>query len=623
MSHLPVVVGFGGINPAGRGSFHHAYRRLVLDALPEAKAERTLRSLAALMGMDPSQIDAASRQHIVDHTLIRRIESSAFDIDAVPWNRKMSLSGEGGQLEFVTRAKHLPDEIPESWQVRELGAGQVAVTIPEGCDFLLPTSRKAEVTSAGQLPSGFDPGALYNSRSHPKGLQMAVFAASDAIRSVGIEWSDICDAVRPDQIGVFASSAMGQLDDNGNGGMLSARANGGRVSSKNLALGLADMPADFVSAYLLGSVGTSSPSLGACATFFYNLRQAVQEIRSGNVRVAIVGAADAAVEPRIMDGYTTMGALATDAALTKLDPGRDTPDNRRSSRPFSSNCGFTVSESAQYVVLFDDALALELGAAIYAAVPEVFVSADGFKKSISGPGVGNYLTVAKSVSTAAAILGEEAVRRRSFVQAHGTSTPQNRVTESHILNETAKLFGIEKWPVAAIKAYLGHSIGAASGDQFVSTLGVWADNILPGIVTSDHIAEDVHDSNLHLPLQHLPLEAGSMDVAFLNAKGFGGNNASLPVLSPAVAERLLRGRHGREAWSAYQAKREPVLAQAQAYDDRACGGDLSVIYQFGEGVLEPDDLDLSVDGIGIKGWRERVALATDSPYADWLKNASS
>ena len=33
MSKLPVIVGFGGINPAGRGSFHHAYNRLVIDAL--------------------------------------------------------------------------------------------------------------------------------------------------------------------------------------------------------------------------------------------------------------------------------------------------------------------------------------------------------------------------------------------------------------------------------------------------------------------------------------------------------------------------------------------------------------------------------------------------------------
>ncbi|HNF09694.1 MAG TPA: hypothetical protein PLX36_10580, partial [Pseudomonadales bacterium] len=35
MVRLPVIVGFGGINPAGRSSFHHGYRRLVLDVLDE------------------------------------------------------------------------------------------------------------------------------------------------------------------------------------------------------------------------------------------------------------------------------------------------------------------------------------------------------------------------------------------------------------------------------------------------------------------------------------------------------------------------------------------------------------------------------------------------------------
>ena len=42
------------------------------------------------------------------------------------------------------------------------------------------------------------------------------------------------------------------------------------------------------------------------------------------------------------------------------------------------------------------------------------------------------------------------------MQAHGTGTPQNRVTESHIFDAMAKAFAIKDWPVAAIKAYLGH-----------------------------------------------------------------------------------------------------------------------------------------------------------------------
>lgn len=621
MSKLPVIVGFGGVNAAGRSSFHHGYRRLVLDALPADKANRTYKSLAAVMGIPADQAGSdAQRQYMRDHTLIRKIEGNIFDTEQVAWNKRMALSGAEGVLQFVTRARDLPDVLPSGWEVTELDGGKVSVSISEGCNVLLPTTRKIEVSSAGQLPTGFDPASLYNSRNHPRGLQMAICGASDALKSMGIEWQTVMDNIHPDQVGVYASSAMAQLDDNGFGGLLGARANGGRVSSKQLALGLPDMPADFVSAYVLGSVGTSGPSLGACATFFYNLRQAVNDIRNGLVKVAVVGVAECGVDPRIIDGYYTMGALASDAELLKLDAdkGFTEPDHRRASRPFSSNCGFTISESSQFIVLFNDELALQLGAQIHGSVADVFINADGYKKSISSPGVGNYLTVAKAVAAAASIIGNKAIKTRSFVQSHGTSTPQNRVTESHILNETAKIFGIENWPVAAIKAYIGHSIGAASGDQLISSLGVWNDNILPGIATIDHIADDVYQSNLRLQKEHMEVEPGSLDVAILNAKGFGGNNASVALLSPQLSENMLKGRHGDKAWQAYLGRREQVQAAAAAYDDAACETGFNVHYQFGENVLDGGDLDLTRSGISIKGWAEKVALDFESPYASWL-----
>ena len=81
-----------------------------------------------------------------------------------------------------------------------------------------------------------------------------------------------------------------------------------------------------------------------------------------------------------------MGALAEDEALIKLD-GTGELDHRRACRPFADNCGFTLAEASQFVILFDDELALELGAHIYAGVGDVFVNADGFKKSIPGPGI--------------------------------------------------------------------------------------------------------------------------------------------------------------------------------------------------------------------------------------------
>jgi acetoacetyl-[acyl-carrier protein] synthase len=621
MARLPLIVGFGGINAAGRSSFHHGYRRMIIDALPPAQVEHTLRSLAALMQLPCGDSpDAAQQRQILDHTLIRRIESAWFDPDRVPLNRRLPVEQVQQPLSFVTKARNLPETLPPHWRVTALDGRNVRVDISGEAEFLLPCSEVFAVQAAGQLPSGFDPGVLYQSRNHPRGLQMAIFAATDALGCMGIDWQTICDQVAPDQISCYAGSALSQCDDNGNGGMLGARYRGKRVTSKQLPFGLLDMTADFVNAYVLGNVGSTGGNAGACATFLYSLRQGVDDIRSGRARVVMVGASEAPIQPDVMEGFAAMGALAADKDLLALDAdkGLSAPDHRRASRPFSSNCGFTIAESAQYVVLMDDELALQLGATVYGAVTDVFINADGHKKSISGPGVGNYVTVAKACAMARAILGVESLRRRSFVQAHGTSTLQNRVTESHILNEVAKLFGIERWPVAAIKAYIGHSLGVAPGDQLAASLGVWVHGLIPGIKTIDHVAADVHQSHLQIGSEHIEVDPQQIDTVVLNAKGFGGNNASAPLFAPHVALRMLQKRHGAQAMSAYRARNEAVCERAAGYDADACAGRLQSIYKFDHNVLHGDDLDLSKRALAVPGFGAPIALDLSSPYSEWL-----
>ena len=60
------------------------------------------------------------------------------------------------------------------------------------------------------------------------------------------DWQRIVQHVAPDEIAVFASCIMSQLDENGFGGMMQSRLKGGRVTAKQLALGLNTMPADFI-----------------------------------------------------------------------------------------------------------------------------------------------------------------------------------------------------------------------------------------------------------------------------------------------------------------------------------------------------------------------------------------
>ncbi|MEH6609642.1 MAG: beta-ketoacyl synthase [Halioglobus sp.] len=610
---LPVIVGFGGINGAGRASGHHAFRRLVQGALPEDKRQRTFSALAQLMGLGSA---VGQEQHILDHTLIRRIESQHFDVDSVAWNRKFPTQSNGHPVNFDVRRQSLPETIPPDWVVTPTSVTHVNVQIVGQQDFLLPTHRDFEVKAAGQLPTGFEPGTLYQSRNHPRGLQMTVYAASDALGSLGIDWDIVRQHVGVDEVSVYAGSAMGQLDGAGTGGMLKARYNGQRITSKFCPLGFAQMPADFINAYVLGSMGTTGASLGACASYLYNLRQGIEDIRSGRARVAFIGSSEAPISPDVMEGYVAMGALATDKGLRQLDglSQQDTPDHRRSCRPFAENCGFTIAESAQMTVLFDDELAMQLGASIYGAATDVFVNADGHKKSISGPGVGNYITVSKALAAARAIVGEDQLRSGGLVQAHGTGTPQNRVTESAILSQTARAFGIESWPVAALKCYLGHSIGSASGDQVNATLGIWAEGIIPGISTIDSVAEDVDQSNLALRNTHTRIDPEAQAYAVINSKGFGGNNASATLLSPAVTRRMLQARYSASEWQAWEKANEAVREQQQAYDDGVIAGTEKPIYKFDHQVLGGGDVVLADHEIAIG--KHKISLDLKSPYDD-------
>ncbi len=633
MARLPVIVGFGGINPAGRSSAHHGYRRMVIDRLDQGPAQQTYAALAQVMGitrghdgqvvaadgtaLTPAAIAEKYTAQIKRNTLIRRLEDNLFDRDLIPENKTAQFTAMPGEpIVFTLKEKQLPSPIPASWQVTELDRSSVRVEIHDSLEVFLPSTRSSKVQSAGQLPTGFDPGSLYPSRNHPRGLQMTIYGASDAIQSLGIDWETVRAAVAPDQIGVLSGSAMGQLDYDGSGGMLQAQLIGKRVSAKQLPLGLAEMPADFINAYILGSVGATGCNVGACATFMYNLQVAAQDIQSGRRRVVVVGNSEAPITPEIIEGYRTMGALAEDDKLLALDPGRDTPDYRRASRPFSDNCGFTLSESAQYFVLFDDQLAMELGANIYGSVADVFINADGYKKSIPGPGVGNYITVAKAAAVISAVIGEERLKTRSYVHAHGTSTPQNRVTESHIINEIAKLHGIGQWPVAAIKCYLGHSLAVSAGDQLMAALGTWKYGIIPGIVTSDHLAGDVHNSHLRFLLEHEEVGAAGMDAVLMNAKGFGGNNATGSVLSPRVTEELLEKRYGSRGLTEYRKRNQAVAEATDRYDQETTAGRTAPIYRFDHNVVAGEDLTITRNELRIPGYVRPIDLKVKNPYTD-------
>ena len=613
MTALPLIVGFGGINAAGRSSDHQAFRRLIMDALTPSETARTVDQIGALIGLGPDiSMNEAQARHVLENTLIRRIHPDWFNPDAVALNRlghtKETSSIWLGPLQ-------IPNPLPVGWSVGRKEGRLTEYVVAPG-DLLKPCTRKLSVQAAGMAPTGFRPDMFYPSRNHPRTLQLALFALSDCWLSSGLQWHHIKHHIAPNQVAVFAGSSIGQMDESGFGGMLKSALLGKRTTSKQLPLGYPQMPADFSNAYVLGSLGRSGATMGACASFLYNLHNAVDGIQEGRYKVAIVGGADCPITPEVIEGFRAMGALAEDQGLRELDglSDTDTPNYRRTSRPFGLNCGFTMGESSQYVILMDDQLALELGATIYGSVPTVASHADGGKRSISAPGAGNYLTLAQAAASIRDLLGQDVLAHETLVQAHGTSTPQNRVTESDVLSRVAQTFGIDQWMVSAVKSQLGHSQGTAGGDQLAVSLGAFASQIAPGIQTTETLAPDVIQQGLDFVLQS---REQTLSAALINAKGFGGNNATAAVLSPEATATLLQSRHG----PIQIAGSDEVRARQERYRHEIDRGTIEILYHYGENIVDGSDLEMTATSVSVPGFGQSIPLdQAKTKYSDLIKS---
>jgi acetoacetyl-[acyl-carrier protein] synthase len=107
-----------------------------------------------------------------------------------------------------------------------------------------------------------------------------------------------------------------------------------------------------------------------------------------------------------------------------------------------------------------------------------------------------------------------------------------------------------------------------------------------------------------------------MQAALINSKGFGGNNATGVILSPARTARMLQKRWGRAALKEHARRCEATEQQALDYDAAMDRGEVTPIYRFGEGVLDGDDLHITTEEIRIPGFGLPVRLDFEDPFAD-------
>ena len=545
LKRLPVICSMGGLNSGGRTSGNISYSRLVYENLSNEEKKEVLKDLISLSE------EKKTEKEILSGTLIRQID------------------------DFLD---------PKGLMTKQIG-----------------------VNAGAKLPDFYEIDNLYNSKQHPRGIKMTVFGVNDALYNLGINWrEDIQPLLDPNRVAVFAGPAIGQLDEKGLGGLMQSRLQEKRASSKHLSMSLIEMSADFINAYILGSVGKSGQVAGACATFFYNLNAATTLIKSNEVDFAVIGSAEAPINPEVTDGFFATTGIADDKKILAMQERHGEPfdkvDFSKACRPFGDNCGLVLGESSQFAIVTSLEFAIEIGAEILCAVPNVFINSDGIKKSISSPGIGNYLTMGQAFKR---YLKDHEKPKLSCVIAHGTGTFQNRSTESDVLSKCATSLGMKNLKVTGLKGYLGHTMGPAGGDQLACSLGIFDRGIIPGLNSTPKLADDVITNNLNFCMENEEIDTSDLDAFFLNAKGFGGNNATTSIYKSNFVTKMLPKLFSKSKLTSYEAALEKTRENKLVYNSNCLEGNFNLIYRANEEILNPEtDLEMTSEAIKLKDYPE-------------------
>jgi 3-oxoacyl-[acyl-carrier-protein] synthase II len=245
----------------------------------------------------------------------------------------------------------------------------------------------------------------------------------------------------------------------------------------------------------------------ACASGGTAIQLGVEAIRRGDTDTALcVGT----------DGTVNLEALVRFSLLSALSTRNDPPEGAMAS--FSKDRdGFIMAEGAACLVLESYERAKARGAKILGVVMGCGEHADDFHRTRTSPdGMPMIRTITKAIEDAG--LKPEDI---DYVNAHGTSTPENDKMEFFSLGEA---FGdvIKTMPVSSNKSMIGHTLSAAGAVEAVFSLLTMSNSIIPPTI-------NYNTPDPEIEIDAVPNKAREADVRAVisNSFGFGGQNVSV------------------------------------------------------------------------------------------------
>lgn len=256
-----------------------------------------------------------------------------------------------------------------------------------------------------------------------------------------------------------------------------------------------------------GTKGSPISLSTACSSGATAIQMGVEAIRRGETQAALCIGTDGSVQAESLIRFSLLSALSTH---------NDPPEG--ASKPFSKNRdGFVMGEGAAALVLESYESARARGAAILGVVAGCGEKGDGFHRTRTSPD-GKPSIEAMRLALADAGIEPGQI---DYVNAHGTSTPENDKMESM---SCAAVFGerMKTIPISSNKSMLGHTLTAAGAIEAVVSLMTIANGRIPPTINYRE-----PDPNIQLDVVPNVAREARVDRVLSNSFGFGGQNACL------------------------------------------------------------------------------------------------
>ncbi|MFF2089763.1 beta-ketoacyl-[acyl-carrier-protein] synthase family protein [Paenibacillus sp. NPDC058174] len=330
--------------------------------------------------------------------------------------------------------------------------------------------------------------------------QLAVAGGRLALQDAGLS----ADSVDAERAGIFMGSALGgiayaeeQCGQYFNGGF--------RSVSPTLGFSVFGGAASCNLAMEFGFQGTNETNAMSCASGAVAIGRAMQAIQRGEADVMLAGGSEAPLAPLSFGAFDMLRAMST---RNELPSG--------ASRPFDRNRdGFVMGEGSAVLVIEAEHHARARGAVIYGEAAGFGLTNDAHHMSAPLPS-GMQAARALRQALAAADLSPDDI---DYVNAHGSSTLLNDVTESKVIRE---VFGSRPVAVSGTKGLYGHPLGASGAIEAAITLLSLRNEWLPPTTNLD---EPDPAADIDLVARHA--RETRANAAVSNSYGFGGVNAVL------------------------------------------------------------------------------------------------